>query len=230
MARASITVRVLRRLPARWIGECRRRAPTAHPSTPAALGKMARGVGGGGEAAGECTWLSAASYAASCPLHSARCFGVCLHARGCAVSVRLCGAAQRYPSLFWTAPSAPRSSSSAMTSVSSSSMAQCSGVHLHGKRRRGLGRRTHADRRKRKRRTILCPGRSRRRRIRQAIGRFGDCRIPPHSAARCCQSCARRGRGEGWAPRGYPSPQPVPETQNSTQAPRVSRVFVFGNR
>jgi hypothetical protein len=45
-------VRVLRRLPARWIGECRRRAPTAHPSASAVLGKMARGVGGGGEAAG----------------------------------------------------------------------------------------------------------------------------------------------------------------------------------
>ena len=25
----------------------------------------------------------------------------------------------------------------------------------------------------------------------------------------------------GWAPRGYPSTQPVPETQNSTLAPRV---------
>ncbi len=38
-ARACITVGVLRRLPARWIGECRRRTPTAHPSAPAALGE-----------------------------------------------------------------------------------------------------------------------------------------------------------------------------------------------
>ena len=34
----------------------------------------------------------------------------------------------------------------------------------------------------------------------------------------------------GWAPRGYPSTQPVPETQNSRLAPRVDYVLVLGNR
>jgi hypothetical protein len=34
----------------------------------------------------------------------------------------------------------------------------------------------------------------------------------------------------GWAPRGYPSTQPVPETQNSTLAPRVDCVVGLGNR
>ncbi len=62
-----------------------------------------------------CTRVSAASYCASFPKCSAYCFGVCLRARGCAVGW-LCGAAQRYPLLFWTAPAAPRSSSSAILS------------------------------------------------------------------------------------------------------------------
>ncbi len=34
----------------------------------------------------------------------------------------------------------------------------------------------------------------------------------------------------GWAPRGYPNTQPVPETQNSRLAPRVDYGFVLGNR
>jgi hypothetical protein len=34
----------------------------------------------------------------------------------------------------------------------------------------------------------------------------------------------------GWAPRGYPSTQPVPEKQNSRLAPRVDLGFVLGNR
>jgi hypothetical protein len=105
--------------------------------------------------------------------------------------------------------------------------AQCSGVRLHGRRRRGLGRRTHADRRKRKRRTVRRgSGRSRRRRMRRAIGRFGDCRIAPPRAARSSRRCARRGRGEGVGPKGVPQSQPV--KQNSTQAPRVDCVFAFG--
>ena len=32
----------------------------------------------------------------------------------------------------------------------------------------------------------------------------------------------------GWAPRGHPSTQPVPETQNSRLAPRVDYGFRFG--
>jgi hypothetical protein len=46
-------VRVLHRLPARWIGERRRRAPTAHPSAPEALGGIGarQAVAGGGVAA-----------------------------------------------------------------------------------------------------------------------------------------------------------------------------------
>ncbi len=34
----------------------------------------------------------------------------------------------------------------------------------------------------------------------------------------------------GWAPRGYPSTQPVPKKQNSRLAPRVDFVVVLGNR
>ncbi len=34
----------------------------------------------------------------------------------------------------------------------------------------------------------------------------------------------------GWAPRGHPSTQLVPETQNSTLAPRADYGFVLGNR
>jgi hypothetical protein len=100
-----------------------------------------------------------------------------------------------------------------------------SGVILHGRRRRELGRRTHADRRRRKRRTRSSAGRSRRRRMRQAIRRFGDCRRPPHSAARWCQRCTRRGRDEGWVPRG---PNRYPNTKQHARPPRVDCVFVFG--
>jgi hypothetical protein len=60
---------------------------------------------------------------------------------------------------------------------------------------------------KRKRRTRRRPGRSRRRRMRRAIGRFGDCRGTPPSAARYSHTCARRGRGAGVGPTGYPSTQ-----------------------
>ena len=65
----------------------------------------------GGRRRAACTRVSAASCCASFPKCSAYCFSVCLHARGCAVGW-LCGAAQRYPLLFWTAPAALRSSSS----------------------------------------------------------------------------------------------------------------------
>ncbi len=118
---------------------------------------------------------------------------------------RLCGAAQRYPRLFWTAPSAPRSSSSATLSGWPVPAASCSGVALHGRRRRRLGRRTQRPiRRERKRRTPSWSWRSRRRRHRRAVGRFGDRRGPPHSAARCRHGCARRGRGAGVGPTGVP--------------------------
>ena len=76
-----------------------------------------RGVGVAVRRRAECTSLSPASYAASFPQYSAYCFGVRLHARGCCGFGRLCGAAQRYLVQFWTAPSAPRSSSSAMALV-----------------------------------------------------------------------------------------------------------------
>jgi hypothetical protein len=82
-----------------------------------------RGEGWGAQWAGavsrraECTSLSPASYSASNPHRSAHCFGVRLRARGCCgFRFRLCGAAQRYlpwPLSYWTAPSAPHSSSSA---------------------------------------------------------------------------------------------------------------------
>ena len=89
----------------------------------------------------ECTSLSPAWYSASVPTSSAHCFGVSLRARGCCgFRFRLCGAAQRYPfppkRLSWTAPSAPRSSSSAMLLEWPLYAAACSGVSLHGRRRR----------------------------------------------------------------------------------------------
>jgi hypothetical protein len=168
----------------------------------------------------ECTSLSPAPYAASFPNSLAHCLGVLLRARGCCgFRFRLCGAAQRYPSMAWTAPSAPRSSSSATHAEWPLCAAQCSGVCLHSRRRRGLGRRTHRPiRRKRKRRTRRRSGRSRRRWHRRAIGRFGDCRRPPHSAARSCHRCARRGRGAGVGPTGVP--QYPTGTRNTKQQAR----------
>jgi hypothetical protein len=151
------------------------------------------------------------------------------HARLLLFRFLLCGAAQRYPMmLLWTVPSAPRSSSSATDSESPLNAAMCSGVRLHGRRRWGLGRRTPPIRRKRERRTCCRSGRSRRRRMRRAIGRFGDCRIAPHSAARCSHSCARWGRGEGWAP--PPHHQEVPQSKmvpehKTAHRPRGSTAF-----
>jgi hypothetical protein len=104
-----------------------------------------------------------------------------------------------YPEVPWP----PRSSSSAMAPVSPYCAAKYSGVSLHGRRRRGLGRRTRPIRRKRQRRTRRSSWRSRRHRMRRVIGQFDDCRRTPPSAARCTNSCARRGRGEGVTPRGY---------------------------
>ena len=99
-------------------------------------------------------------------------------------------------------------------------------MRLHGRWRRGLGRRTPPIRRKRRRRTRCGSGRSRRRRMRRAIGRFGDCRTSPPSAARCRHDCARRGRGAGVAPRGYPSTQSVPE-HKTAGSPRGSTAVSF---
>jgi hypothetical protein len=40
--------------------------------------------------------------------------------------------------------------------------------------------------------------------MRRAIGRFGDCRLAPHSAARSSQyACPRRGRGAGVGPTAH---------------------------
>ncbi len=120
-----------------------RRAPTARTDGTSSVGRDgARGRGDGAvvRRRAERTSLSPASYSASFPLISAYRFGVRLHARGCCgFRFRLCGAAQRYPLLSWTAPSAPRSSSSATHEEWRLPAAQCSGVPLHGRRRRGLG-------------------------------------------------------------------------------------------
>ncbi len=176
----------------------------------------------------ECTSLSPASYCASFPHRSASCFGVSLRARGCCgLRFRLCGAAQRYLFLFWTAPSAPRSSSSATDEEWPLCAAKCSGVDLHGRRRRRLGRRTQRPiRRERKRRTRTCSGRSRRRRHRRAIGSFGDCRDPPHSAARSSHTCARRGRGAGVGPTGVPQ-YPTGTRKTKQQARPEGRLYVL---
>jgi hypothetical protein len=122
------------------------------------------------------------------------------------------------PWSVWAFTSAPASTSN-RTIRQSQFAAMCSGVSLHGRRRRRFGRRTQRPIRcKRKRRTRRRPGRARRRRHRRAIGRFGDCRIPPHGAARCGHSCARRGRGAGVGPTGVP--QDPTGTRNAKQQAR----------
>ncbi len=148
-------------------------------------------------------------------------------ARLCGFS-RLCGAAQRYPCLSWTAPSAPRSSNSAILSARPFHAAKCSGVSLHG-RRAGLGpARSTADA-DAERRTRSRPGRSRRRWHRRAIRRFGDCRWTPHSAARRSHTCcARRGRSEGVGPTGVPQ-RPAGTRDTKQQARPEGRLSVrFG--
>jgi hypothetical protein len=54
------------------------------------------------------------------------------------------------------------------------------------------------------RRTHIRPGRRRRRWRRSAIGRFGDCRSKPPSAARWTHRCTRRGRVDGVGPTRVP--------------------------
>ncbi len=60
-----------------------------------------------------------------------------------------------------------------------------------------------------------------------------------HSAIAAFRRIVQRGASKavhggagvrGLAPRGYPSPQPVPKKQNSRLAPRVDYVVVLGNR
>jgi hypothetical protein len=178
----------------------------------------------------ECTCLSPASYAASLPYRSADCFGVHLHARG-RCGLRFGCAAQR--SGTRCCPGRPRRRRAAAAprrmrngDCTRQRAAACTCTAGGGG---DSARRTPPIRRKRKRRTRCRSGRSRRRRMRRAIGRFGDCRGTPPIAARCCQTCARRGRGAGVGPTGYPSTQPVPETQNSRLAPRVDCVWVTVN-
>jgi hypothetical protein len=171
-----------------------------------------QGAWRGGRRRAGFTSLSATSYSASLPIRSASCFGVSLHARGCCgfgSAVRRSAALPADVGL--DGPSVPLMSSSAMTSDAPlPAAAEWSGVTLPGRRRRGLGRCTHAARRKRNRRTRGSSGRSRRRRMRRAIGRFGDCRSAPPSAARLSQGCARRGRREGVGPTG---PNRYPKTK-----------------
>ncbi len=83
-------------------------------------------------------------------------------------------------------------------------------------------------RRKRKRRTRSSrSGRSRRRWHRRAIGRFGDCRTSPPSAARCRHCCARRGRGAGGGPyAGTPVPNRYPK-HKTAGSPRGSTKCSF---
>jgi hypothetical protein len=171
----------------------------------------------------ECTWLSPASYSASFPCNSATCFGVRLRARGCCgFRFRLCGAAQRYPSLFWTAPSAPRSSSSAMLLEWPLTAAKCSGVRLHGQRRRGLGRRTHG-------RFAASANGAPVAGLGVHVG-VGIDERSDHSAIAAFRRIVQRGVAIpvhggagvwGWAPRGYPSTQPVPEHKTALR-PRGS--------
>ena len=157
------------------------------------------------------------------------CFGLSLHARGCAMpwsvpartglcSGRRCDAAQRYPTSFWTATSAPLSSSSSIASKWPFCAAKCRGVRLHGGRRdsaRRFIRRARTERLARSRR-----GRRRWLWRQSVLGRSGDCRSTPHSAARCAHHTCKR-RGERAGPTGYPA-QPIPE--NETGGPEVDIV------
>jgi hypothetical protein len=159
-----------------------------------------------------CTSLSPDSYAASSPSSSASatCFGVALHARGCCgFRFRLCGAAQR-TSRCPGRPRRRRGAAAPRCCWNGHSTRQCAAAWpWTADGGGGLGRRTQRPiRRERKRRTRSRSGRSSRRRHRRAIGSFGDCRRPPHSAARCSHRCARRGRGAGVGPTGvsqYPT-------------------------
>jgi hypothetical protein len=142
-ARALVTVHVLRGLLPPPAGSASADGTSDGTSSAGRDGARGRGDGGAVRRRAECTWLSPASYSASFPFRSAHCFGVSLRARGCCgFRFKLCGAAQRYllsKWLVWTAPSAPRSSSSATDEEWPYFAAQCSGVALHGRRRRGLG-------------------------------------------------------------------------------------------
>jgi hypothetical protein len=141
----------------------------------------AGGSGGGGLSAP----ASPPPRTARAPPSLPRIASACACTRAAVRFGRLCGAAQRYPlRLSWTAPSAPRMSSSAIASDRPLAAAKCSGVHLHG-RRGGDSAGALRQRRSGKNRTRCSgSGRSRRRRMRRAIGRFGDCRIAPQSEAR----------------------------------------------
>jgi hypothetical protein len=136
---------------------------------------------------------------------------------------RLCGAAQRYLQLSWTAPLVPRSSSSATDSESPLDAAQCSGVHLHGGgdsarrtppiHRSGngapdvvLGVHVGAGSDERSDDSAIAADR-------RPVQRGGAI-IPVHGGAGV----------RGWAPRGYPSPQPVPENKTARR-PRGSTMF-----
>jgi hypothetical protein len=119
-----------------------RRAPTAHADGTSSAGRDgARGRGGGGAVrrrAGVhlplsrlvCRELST-QFRPLLRRAPARAAAAAVFGFGCA--------ARRYPKLSWTAPSAPRSSSSATDAEWPSIAAECSGVHLHGRRRRRLG-------------------------------------------------------------------------------------------
>jgi hypothetical protein len=207
-------------LPARKIGECRRRSPSADPSASSARGGMGReaGDGGGGAPASPPPRTPRASHSVP-PIASA-----CACTRAPCGLGRLCGAAQRYPKLFWTAPSAPRSSSSATDSVWPLYAASCSGVHLHGRRRRGLGRHTPP---------IAASGNGAPAAVLGVhVGAGCDERSDDSAIAafrrpvqRGVAKAAHGGAGvRGWAPRGYALSQPEPE-RKTARTPRGSTVF-----
>ena len=139
-------------------------------------------------------------------------------ARARLCSGRRCGAAQRYPTSFWTATSAPLRSSSSIASKWPFCAAKCSGVRLHGGRRDSARRFIRRARTERLARSRL--GRRRRLSRQSVLGRSGDCRSTPHSAARCAHHTCKR-RGERAGPTGYPA-QPIPE--NETGGPEVDIV------
>ncbi len=218
------------RIPARWIGDRRRRAPTAHPSARGArggTGREARGGSGAGavrrRAASTC--LSAASYSAILPKASPYCFGVRLRARGCAASVG-CTAQRSFtrrsgrPRRRHTA-AARRSRRMRHYTRHSAEACACTAD--------GAGTRPphSADRRSGNGAPAEALG------VHVGIGcdeqsddsAIAEARRPVQRGEAIA---VHGGAGvRGWAPRGYPVLTGT-RKQNSTQAPRVDRGFVFG--
>ncbi len=222
-ARASGTVRVLRRLPARWIGECRRRRPPgARPAPP-----------GAGEAAGGSAPGSPPPRRLRASHNVLRIASACACARAAAAVFGFGCAAQRSVTRRWSgrprrrrAAAAPRPMRNGHCSRPSAAAWTCT-ADGGGDSASALNGRFAAS-------ANGAPAAV----LGVHVGVGFDERSD-HSAIAVHRRPVQRGVAiavhggagvRGWAPRGYPSTQPVSEKQNSTLAPRVDYGVVLGNR